>query len=307
MNTRNHAALIALALGAAACGSTSSGQAVESYIQTADGQLIHYEKVGSGPQTLLVPGKSWVAEELRDLAGDRTVVFYDARGRGRSAAAPSISFEEDLEDLETVRAWFGAERVSLLGFDYWGALVLHYARRHPERVDKVVVSSPIPMRKFPYWDIYMKVYDDRADRDAYAQVNEMRVNRVDRSQPEAYAKAYTKAILAGWVAEERSIGKLESTPFVEPNVSPERAITLYLGLLKALGDWDWREDLRAVRAQTLFVFGSADPMPAESLDEWAACIPGAQKRVIAASGRLPWLEARREFLSAVEGFLEPGG
>jgi pimeloyl-ACP methyl ester carboxylesterase len=254
---------------------------------------------------LLIPGKSWVAEELRDLAKDRTVVFYDPRGRGRSAIAPRLSFEDDLADLETVRAWFGAERVSLLGFDYSGALVLHYARRHPEHVDKVIVSSPIPMRKFPYWDIYMKVYDDRADREAYAQVNEMRVNRDDRNNPEAYAKAYTQAILAGWVADESSIKRLSSTPFVAPNASPERAITLYLALLKELGEWDWREELAGVKAPTLFVFGSEDPMPAESLAEWPAHIPGARKHVIQGCGRLPWLEKKSEFLSTVEAFLGP--
>ena len=301
------AVLTTLALGAAACSSTSSKKGVESYVQTSDGQLLHYEKIGTGKDLLLVPGASWVAADLRDLAKDRTVVFYDARGRGRSTPAPNLSLEDDLHDLETLRAWFGAERVSLLGFDYWGALVLLYAQSHPEHVDKVVVSSPIPLRKFPYWDIYMKVYDDRADRDSYAQVNEMRVNRDDRNHPEAYAKAYTQAIVAGWVADEGSVDDLRSIPFVEPNVSPERAITLYLGLLKGLGDWDWRLKMKEVRAPTLFVFGSADPMPAESLNEWPAHVPGAKKQVIEGCGRLPWLEARRDFLSAVDGFLRPGG
>ena len=55
------------------------------YITTDDGVRLFYESVGTGQAaTLLVTnGPPWIKDFTR-FAGNRTIIFYDARNRGQS-------------------------------------------------------------------------------------------------------------------------------------------------------------------------------------------------------------------------------
>ena len=287
------------------CSSPSGpvGEEETSYVQTQDGTLLHYRKFGSGGEALIVPGDNWVGADLEWLAAGRTVVFYDCRGRGLSEARTTTSLEKDVEDLEEVRKWFGFERVSLLGFDYQGALVAWFTKRNPGIVDELVLVSPIPARKFPHWKIYNQIFNERRDPDTLLELNELKKQGAPRNQPDVWAKAYLRMILSSWVLDERSIDRMRSQPYVGENRDPERGVVRYFEMLRGLGEWDWREELGTIRARALVVYGDSDPMPVAATQEWAASMPGAREAVIAKSGRMPWIEQPRRFRDAVDAFL----
>jgi proline iminopeptidase len=299
------AAVLAVVLSSG-CAATSSrsGTAEESWVQTADGVLLHCRKVGEGPEVLLVPGASWVADDMRPLAPGRTVIFYDPRGRGRSEARVTTDIERDIQDLEEVRAWFGLERFALLGNDYSAALAAHYAVRHPEQVERLVLVSPVPLRKFPHWKIYNRVYRDRQDETAFSELQEMKRTGDHRKDPDAWAEAYREALMTTWVREARSVRSMKSRPFVKPNHDPELQIVRYFDKLRAWGEWDWREVMGGLDCPTLGVFGDSDPMPAQANEEWGRVIPASRVEVIEKSGRLPWIEQPRTFFNAVNAFLQ---
>ena len=297
-------AIACFTLALTSCATTRSAPAQESYVQTPDGALLHFRKLGSGPETVLVPGECWVSPDMDHLADERTVIFYDLRRRGRSGKAAIARFDQDLEDLEAVRTWFGLERFTLLGFDYQAALAAHYAARNPERVERLVLVSPIPSRKFPYWDIYDRVFHDRIDDEAFENLRQLQVLRTPKREPEVWAEAYKQTILSGMVRDASSLQRMEASPLVEPNLDPGPARQQYLGLLAALGDWDWREAFGDVACPTLIVHGTDDPIPPGSAREWAAAIAGARVEAIQKSGRLPWIEQPRAFRRAVDGFLD---
>lgn len=71
--------------------------------------------------------------------------YYDQLGSGRSSrlADPTgYSLDRDVADLEQVRQRIGADRVILVGHSYGATLAANYLARHPDRVAKVVFSSP---------------------------------------------------------------------------------------------------------------------------------------------------------------------
>jgi proline iminopeptidase len=73
-----------------------------------------------------------------------TVVYYDQRGSGRSAAPlkPSdYTMPTIVADLDSLRVALGAERINLLGFSFGGLIAMEYAVRHPERVDRLILQS----------------------------------------------------------------------------------------------------------------------------------------------------------------------
>jgi pimeloyl-ACP methyl ester carboxylesterase len=298
--------LLAIPLAACSAVSNSPSEAAESYIQTPDGTLLYYKRIGNGPDTVYVPSGSWMSEDLDELAREHTLIFFDMRGRGRSNPARATNppnLTSDVEDFETVRAWFGTERFSILAIDYHAAVAAHYALRHPERVEKLVLVSPIPPRKTPYLAIYERVFDDRLDQDTLLELRKKRSEYVRQQDHTAWATAYKEALFPAWVADAKSLEDMQSSPFVKPNDNPEHLIRQYLEMVRGLGEWDWRADLSRVTAPALVVYGKVDPTPAESSEEWAAALANGRSYAVDDCGRLPWVEKPREFTKVVDGFL----
>ncbi len=79
-----------------------------SFLTSADGTRIAYERTGSGPALILVDGAmcfraSGPAGPLAaELAGDFTVYTYDRRDRGESGGTPEVHAERELEDIEAL-------------------------------------------------------------------------------------------------------------------------------------------------------------------------------------------------------------
>jgi pimeloyl-ACP methyl ester carboxylesterase len=117
------------------------------WITTAPGVSIYYEKYGSGAQAVLIPNRLFMPE-MRELRGaDRTLVLYDMRNRGKSgrvADSSRITIMHDVDDVEALRAHFGFQRMSLVGYSYLGLMVALYATEHPDRVERLVQIGPVP-------------------------------------------------------------------------------------------------------------------------------------------------------------------
>lgn len=74
-----------------------------------------------------------------------TVIYYEQRGSGRSDA-PSDPEDYHLgtliSDLDELRDSLGLEKMVLLGYSFGAELSLRYALQHPNRVEKLILSSP---------------------------------------------------------------------------------------------------------------------------------------------------------------------
>src|SRR6266853_402573 len=112
----------------------------EGYIPVDDGIRLFYRKVGHGRDTVVVPLGFYLYKDFKQLASNRTIIFYDMRNRGRSsavAAGEKITIQHDVEDLEKVRQHFGLERMNLIGESYLGLMVMMYAMKYPEHVGRI--------------------------------------------------------------------------------------------------------------------------------------------------------------------------
>lgn len=295
--------VLALLAAAAACASAPSSPSEASYVRAEDGKLLAFERFGESGEALIVPGMSLLIDDARFLAKGRQVIFYDMRGRGRSDATLANSMEEDIADIDAVRRWFGFERISLLATDYNAAVAAHYAARYTGRVDELVLVSPIPLAKNPYWDVYERMYNDSRNSEAFRELYIKRRDGEKRRDPEAWNAAYTKELYRPMFKDPSSVDGMQSNPFPEPNDDPEAVVRRYLSLLRSFGDWAWDDAVSEIDCPVLIVRGGSDPLPAPAAQQWADAIPGARVRTIEGSGRLPWIEARRAFESAVDDFL----
>ena len=116
-----------------------------------------YEVAGSGPTVVVLHGGTGLDHQyLRPMIESWTafarVVLFDHRGNGRSAAPEdwaSVTLETMVDDIDSIRAAAGAERMFLFGHSYGGFLALRYALLHPSRLDGLILASTAAHVKRP--------------------------------------------------------------------------------------------------------------------------------------------------------------
>ena len=134
--------------------SYESPVAAQGYLTGADGMQLFYRVYGSGRDTTVVLGGgpalpiSYFEQDLAPLAHGRTLIFFDARGAGKSQLTTDpalLGMDHHVADLEAVRAHFGLGRMQLVGHS-WGAMVAaFYAAANPQSVDRMVLVTPGPI------------------------------------------------------------------------------------------------------------------------------------------------------------------
>ncbi len=79
------------------------------------------------------------------LSKNRTVIYYEQRGCGRSESPDSehaFTFSDLINDLKEIHEWLGVEKVDLLGYSFGGELALEITHAFPNKINKVIVSAP---------------------------------------------------------------------------------------------------------------------------------------------------------------------
>jgi len=92
----------------------------------------------------------YLLEPLAPLAPNRTLIFYDLRGRGESgevADSTALTLAADVGDLDRVRRFFHLGRVKLIGHQWGAAVAAIYAVEHPDLVERLVLLSPYPVHR----------------------------------------------------------------------------------------------------------------------------------------------------------------
>src|ERR1700761_3328585 len=131
---------------ALACGlALALAGATRAEMVDVDGGQSYYETCGSGSQAVVLIHDGVVNSASFDdmwpiLCKDFRVVRYDRRGYGKSPAATAPYSPQ--EDLAAVMAAAKMDHPSLVGFSFGGGLAVRYAVRHPEQVDRLVISGP---------------------------------------------------------------------------------------------------------------------------------------------------------------------
>jgi proline iminopeptidase len=109
------------------------------------------EREGQGEPLLLLsggPANSHLTfhPAFSALADSYEVIYVDYRGRGRSdpvADYRTITFAQDVADIEALRDTLGLERMHIYGFSYGGMVAQAYALEHPDRVSSLVLANTV--------------------------------------------------------------------------------------------------------------------------------------------------------------------
>jgi pimeloyl-ACP methyl ester carboxylesterase len=113
-----------------------------------NGVRLHYQRrLSGGPQVVLLHGLAanlafWYFRIAPLLVRDFSLTMYDLRGHGQSDISPSGYTTADMAlDLHGLLDHLEVSRAHLVGHSYGGAVALHYAVLHPERVASLTLAD----------------------------------------------------------------------------------------------------------------------------------------------------------------------
>jgi proline iminopeptidase len=230
------------------------------------------------------------------LARNRRVVTYDQRGMGRSyALAPGAqnTLEEQIADLDALRAQLGTETIDLLGHSYGGYLSMAYTARNPQRVAHLMLLDSAA----PKWSetifLFNQVYPESIERqNSLGFASELG----DKSASDATIKEYLGTLFYSPEKRDAFLKLWNPAAFKrEVNAALDHDLARY----------DLNPEIRKFKMPTLVMTGRFDmnvaPLTAYKMSQ---AIPGARFRVFEKSGHLPFLEEPDAFAAAVEDFLK---
>jgi pimeloyl-ACP methyl ester carboxylesterase len=284
----------------------------EGFVFVRRGLHLYYHVLGDGKETVVIPNANWLSELLLPLAEGRRLILYDPRSRGRSSAVTDsrhLSLEDDAEDLEAVRRYFSLEKMALLGSSYHAAITALYALENPERVERMLLVSPITPRRPGEWVQETPTPEELAFPPGIPRLEEMRREGLDRDDPVAYCRAWFNYFLLP--AQMSELAAASRFPLDDvcsfPNEWPQHTMNLYFGhIIPKMEDWDFRPRLSALPAPLLVMQGTDDLVPMEASREWAAWAGNGRSLMIDGAGSHPYIERPKVFFPAADAFFKGG-
>ncbi len=248
-----------------------------------NGVELSYRVVGDGDRDLLLV-HGWMVsgtvfdELIEALDGERwRLIVPDLRGAGASGESESYRLQDYAGDLEAIVDAAGASSVSIVGHSMGGQIAQLFAATYPERVERMVLLSPVPASGIELPEEVDKLFrQSGADRTRKAQILDMACLDL----PDAAAGRLLDAAEA---------------------ISPDCIRQSY----RAWTTGGFRQSLSQITAPTLVV-ASDDPfLPAELL-ETAVVEPIADARLVHIGGAGHYIPVERPGQTAdvVEDFLD---
>ena len=303
MNLRP-ALLVMLAIWSGPDGSTllhgqESKLVHETHVPVGGAEL-YARDVGKGPAIIILHGgpdfdQSYMLPEMDRLADAYHLIYYDQRGRGKSAdhvQPEDVTLASDIADMEKVRQYFHLDSVTLLGHSWGTVLALEYALKYPERVSHLILMNPGPASREDYVQLRKEWLEKRAELVAQKKAIAETAAYKD-GDPEAvtaYYRIHFKAALARQEDYEKLIARMHAS-FKKEGVLKARAVEDRLMQdAWANQNFDLLPQIKSLKVPTLVLSGDHEFIPASSAEHIAQAIPKARLTILEGCGHFTFME-----------------
>jgi proline iminopeptidase len=298
--------------------SPGSARVSEGYVMTPDRVRLFYRKLAQGKDVAVYvhggPGANFRGQDtyIDQLAQGRTIVMYDQRGSGRSDVVTDphrLTVEHMVSDLEAVRRHFGARRITLIGLSWGAALAALYTARHPDRVERLLLISPMAP-SFAFDEQRNKALNALLSPEQLRRRRELRKRMAASSDAEAVAicREQIDITFGTQYVAHPTASKLEEAKRrcdIPPAAIRNRYVVeaAVFDEHGSLHNWDFRPMLSRFRVPTLVMEGTETAVPLDATRAWAAAIPNARLLLIPGAGHELFLDEPVLFVRAAREFL----
>lgn len=274
---------------------------------TVNGARLYYETLGDEGAPALVllhggPGVGDCRDQVRDygaLQDEYRLLFYDARGSGRSEERPPYTHAQWVDDIDALTRQVGIDRFALLGHSYGGIVAQEYALRSQDRLTHLVLVDTAPS----------------------TVENEESIRRALAAGLPGIEEGWLRKLFEGRVGSNEEMREMWELllplyfegPF-DPFLPKEMAAQTYFhyethnyAFSVNNPSYDVRARLGEIRVPTLIICGGNDWItPLSTSQQIAAAIPSSVLEVFEQSGHFPMVEEPEKFISVLQSFLAEG-
>jgi proline iminopeptidase len=262
--------------------------------------MLFTRELGAGAPIVVLHGgpefdHEYLRPELDRLAESFRLVYYDQRGRGRSADGgrpEDVTLASEIEDVDAVRRRTGHDRVAVLGHSWGGLLAAEYAVRHPERVSHLILLDTAPVSEAGAWLLreHLARVRTAAEIEALEALRASERYRSGALDADAeYLRIHFRPTVPPPLLEEL-VGRMRRHFTPETLVKARQIDGRLFGETMLAPGYDLLPALHRLEVPTLVLHGSEDFIPVPIAEEIAAAIPGARLEVLPGCGHFTYLE-----------------
>jgi proline iminopeptidase len=287
----------------------------ESRIRIGNASLFARE-VGRGQPLIVLHGgpdfdQAYLLPDLDRLADGFRLIYYDQRGRGKSAdgvRAADVTMASDVDDLDKVRQHLQLASTGILGHSWGTVLALEYALRHPDRVSHLILMNPAPASAADV-SILRRFYLQKLGPDMDRQVAIVKSAAYQDGDPEAVAARYRihfKPALERTGDYEKLMATMKAGFISQGKDGIVKARAVEDRLMQDTWErtgYDLMPKLAALRMPTLVIWGDHDFIPVEIATHIARALPNAKLVSLKGCGHFAYLECPSDVRAAIHGFM----
>jgi len=280
----------------------------EGYVPVTGGR-VWYKIVNPGVGIPLLilhggPGSSHhYLEPLESLANERTVIFYDQLGCGKSERPNDTSLWQKnrfVEELRQIQKALKLETVHIFGHSWGAMLAVDYALTKPSGLKSLILASP-PL-SISRWMNDMERYKNCLPTEVQMILGEHERNNTTASDEyqEASMKFYQRYLcrLDPWPEPlERTLAN-EGTTVYETMWGPSEFY-----MTGNLLDYDRTSQLKDIDIPTLFTCGRYDEATPEATAWYQSLLPKSEVAIFEQSAHMAHLEETEYYIQTIRSFL----
>jgi proline iminopeptidase len=292
-------------------------KASESSINIGAASL-YTRATGQGRPVIVLHGgpdfdQSYLLPDLDRLADTFRLIYYDQRGRGKSAKnirPQDVTLKSDIADLDRVREHFRLQAPVLLGHSWGSVLALEYTLRHPKQVSYLILVNPAPVSASDL-AVMRKAYLNALGADMERQRQILAGAAYQSGDPEEVTARYRihfKHALARSEDYEKLMAAMKRA-FISQGAD---------GIVKARAVEDqlmrdtWQSPgynlipkLRSLKIPALVITGEHDFIPPEIAEHIAKALPNARLVILKDCGHFSYMECPDQVRNAIDNFFQP--
>jgi pimeloyl-ACP methyl ester carboxylesterase len=239
-------------------------------------QVLGHEKIGTGAVNIIVMNdwlsdtSSWDCAKPYLGLEEFTWVFADLRGYGRSKTLPGpFDLEQSVTDIVALADHLGWRKFSIVGHSMSTLVAMNLAQRHPQRVERAVVITPVPPTGLGADETMLQAFRSIAYFD-----DKQRIGALGQQWGDRLSKGWVKFKAARWTSTSSPDAVAGYTSMFGRNGLPDPKAPVNLAVLAITGEEDM-EVMRSaavskllgpiVRNLTVFPFAQCSHYPMQEM------------------------------------------
>jgi len=283
--------------------------AQKEYNISFDGNNIHFKTFGSkGSPVLIINGgpgmnSNGFANLAEIISKEHCAIIYDQRGTGKSTMQAinnqTITLDKMVEDIEKIRVHLGYKSWNVLGHSFGGMLASYYATKHPDKIDRMVLSSSggVDLDLFANFDLNKPL--TVVERDSLHYWDE-KISKGDTSKTTRLRRA--KILASAYLVTDKYIDMLAER-LTQANMTINGLV--FDNMQKI--NFDCKENLKTFKKPVLIIQGKNDVLNTYLSEKAHKIIPKSKLILMDNCGHYGWLEQPQIYVTEVMAFLKSKG